>query len=78
MSQLICAACKRELRGAREFCIVFIGSVLMVLLIDTPDCNWRNCTTCGKPICKTCYKAREKLGPVRGPDRVVEVATPFQ
>jgi hypothetical protein len=77
MSQRICAKCKRELRGAREICIIVVGPFLLVLLMDTPDCNWRNCTICGRAICKTCYSA-EMVRVSRNPHPVMDIASLFQ
>jgi hypothetical protein len=74
----ICAKCGRELRGAQEICLVVIGPFVMVLVVDTPDCNWINCKTCGTAVCKSCYKRNGPPGDIRGPDRVIEIATPPQ
>lgn len=73
-----CVQCGRELRGAQELRLVVIGPFVMVLVMDTPDCNWRNCQTCGSAICKSCYKPHGPQGNMRGLDRVIEIASPPQ
>lgn len=58
MSQeMNCRICDRELRGAIELCFAGCGGHLLLLVNETPDCNWTRCKWCHAAICKKCQTA---------------------
>jgi hypothetical protein len=52
-----CHRCGRELRGAIETNFMSLGRLVCITTIETPDCNWTQCRTCKKSVCKSCYVA---------------------
>jgi hypothetical protein len=50
-----CALCSAELTGAIETRYVSMRRVVMMTMIETPDCNWKRCLDCRKAVCKRCF-----------------------
>jgi hypothetical protein len=76
MSQSTCVRCDRKLYGVRELRFVLGRLFLAVLVVDSADCNWRTCPTCGKAFCKSCYvKTRPPAG-FPSTNGAAEVASP--
>lgn len=56
-----CGLCGRELKGAVEIRYAAFGKLLLIRAVETEDCNWRPCGTCGAAICKRCYGKKETV-----------------